>query len=53
MVLQAEHIRVDLDKAVKNGGADVEPRRVQNNIRYDIALTACAICPTLMGNNVF
>ncbi|XP_067095482.1 epidermal growth factor receptor kinase substrate 8-like protein 3b [Osmerus mordax] len=32
----AEHIRVDLDKAVKNGGADVEPRRVQNNIRSDL-----------------
>ena len=51
IVLQAEHIRVDLDKAVKNGGADVEPRRVQNNIRYNIEFMACAICPTLLGNN--
>lgn len=37
---QAELIKGDLDKAVKRGGSDLEPRREQPDIRYSVYMCA-------------
>lgn len=37
---QAEIIKADLDKAMRRGGGDIEPRRMTPDIRYTTEYTS-------------